>query len=80
MTCIMAAAVSAVPLPENLDIAGVYRQLGTGAGGRLWTFYMRTYEMLWKLDRGTLAVGPSDARLDQDAQLGARLIRWPRPL
>lgn len=60
---------------ENLDIAGVYRQLGTDAGGRLWTFYMRTYELLWKLDRGTLATGTSDARLDQDAQLGARLIR-----
>ena len=31
--------------------------------------------MLWKMPRGTLAQGEPDARLNQDAQLGARLIR-----
>ena len=36
---------------------------------------MRIYEVLWKMPRGTLAQGEPDARLNQDAQLGARLIR-----
>lgn len=60
---------------EELDIAGVYRQLGSECRESLWTLYMRIYEMLWKLPTGTLAKGECDARLNQDAQLGARLIR-----
>lgn len=41
----------------------------------LWTFYMRIYEHLWKLDRGVLAgAGLTDA-IDTDAWLGARLVR-----
>ncbi len=58
-----------------LNIAGVYRRLALPAQGRLWTLYMRIYEVLWKLQRGELARGTIDARLDSDAQLGARLIR-----
>src|SRR5207248_7108024 len=62
----------------GLDIAGVYRQLKqdpSAAPGRTWTLYMRMYEILWSLQRGELAEGDSDARLEGDAQLGARLIR-----
>ena len=36
---------------------------------------MRTYELLWRLKTGSLAKGKCDSRLNQDAQLGARLIR-----
>ncbi|HTN76623.1 MAG TPA: hypothetical protein VL096_15290, partial [Pirellulaceae bacterium] len=59
----------------ELNIAGVYVQLGGGSDGRLWNLYMRIYEMLWRLPSETLAHGNCDARLNQDAQLGARLIR-----
>ena len=59
----------------GLDMSGVYLKLGSDCRDRLWTFYMRTYELLWKLDRGQLACGKTDERLNQDAQLGARLIR-----
>ena len=56
-------------------MAGVYVQLGSDSQSRLWTLYMRIYELLWKLPKGKLANGECDARLNQDAQLGARLIR-----
>jgi hypothetical protein len=59
----------------GLDMSGVYLQLGSECRDRLWTLYMRTYEQLWKLDRGRLARGDVDDRLNQDAQLCARLIR-----
>jgi hypothetical protein len=59
----------------ELDIAGVYQQLGSDSQARLWNLYMRIYELLWKLPKGELAHGDCDARLNQDAQLGARLIR-----
>jgi len=59
----------------RLDMSGVYLQLGSECRDQLWTLYMRTYEILWKLDRGQLARGEIDGRLNQDAQLGARLIR-----
>ena len=59
----------------ELDIAGVYVQLGSESKARLWTLYLRIYELLWSLPRGKLAQGECDARLNQDAQLGARLVR-----
>jgi hypothetical protein len=59
----------------GLDISGVYKCLGSKCRDQLWTLYMRVYELLWKLDRGQLALGDIDGRLNQDAQLGARLIR-----
>lgn len=59
----------------ELDLAGVYRQLGTQSGSRVWSLYMRIYELLWALVPGTLIQGDSDERFQQDAQLGARLIR-----
>lgn len=59
----------------GLDLAAVYRQLDDRSPDRMWTFYMRIYEILWRLDRGLLAAGEIDERLNADAQLGARLIR-----
>jgi hypothetical protein len=59
----------------ELDIAGVYRALGGKTQDRLWTFYMRIYEILWSLSKGTLATGEIDEQLAGDAHLGARLIR-----
>jgi hypothetical protein len=60
---------------DKFDMAGVYRKTLSPKPTRLWLLYMRTYELLWKLPPQTLAVGEYDARLNQDAQLGARLIR-----
>ncbi len=60
---------------SELDMAGVYLQLGSAHQSRLWTLYMRIYELLWKLPRGQLVNGTCDDRMNQDAQLGARLIR-----
>ncbi len=60
---------------EDLEIAAVYQQIGSRSTDRMWTFYMRIYELLWKLQRASLATGTIDGRLDTDAQLGARLIR-----
>lgn len=59
----------------GLDISGVYVELGSQCREQLWTLYMRIYEALWKLPRGTLALGNCTLRLEQDALLGARLIR-----
>lgn len=61
----------------GLDMAGVYKQLeaDSKSKSRLWLLYLRIYEGLWNLLPGELAHGKSDPRLDQDARLGARLIR-----
>jgi hypothetical protein len=59
----------------GLRVAEVYRIIGGGAGDPLWTLYMRIYEILWVLPKGTLATGAIDDRLEGDAQLGARLVR-----
>jgi hypothetical protein len=59
----------------GLDMSGVYLKLGSECRDRMWTLYMRIYEQLWKLDRHKLARGMISDRMNQDAQLGARLIR-----
>lgn len=59
----------------RLSIAKVYEALGADSTDKMWTFYMRTYEILWSLTKGALALGPMDERLEGDAHLGARLIR-----
>jgi hypothetical protein len=58
----------------SLHIADVYAAIAGGAD-HLWTLYMRIYEVLWSLTRGTLAKGQIDDALEGDAQLGARLVR-----
>lgn len=60
---------------SQLRIADVYQQLNIANDDGLWRFYMRTYEILWRLDRGTLAKGNRDSRIDVDAELGSRLVR-----
>lgn len=65
---------------SGLRMADIYRRLAAASGpvenqSTVWTLYLRIYEILWKLDRGSLGSGPSDKRLDGDAWLGARLIR-----
>ena len=41
---------------EDLDIAGVYQAItGDEPQQPLWKFYLRTYEILWSLERVTLA-------------------------
>ena len=59
----------------GLSMAAVYLALNNGSTDPLWTFYMRTYEILWRLQKGTLAKGDLTDRLEGDAHLGARLIR-----
>ena len=66
----------------RLRMADIYRQLDQGDGtsadkGAIWALYMRIYEHLWKLDKGSLYAGGAavKAELDTDAWLGARLIR-----
>lgn len=60
---------------EQLDMAGVYLALDEPSSSELWLLYLRMYELLWKLPPRTLANGSITPRLNQDAQLGARLIR-----
>jgi hypothetical protein len=67
----------------GLRMADIYRALehdrsaraGQARASSLWTLYMRIYEHLWKLDRGSLTGGPVIDAIDTDAWLGARLIR-----
>jgi hypothetical protein len=59
----------------ELHMADVYKTIGNDSQDRMWTLYMRIYEILWSITKGTLAKGQIDERLEGDAQLGARLIR-----
>jgi hypothetical protein len=59
----------------SLHMSDVYRHLGSGSTDRMWTFYMRIYEILWSLPRASLATGTIDKALDGDAALGARVLR-----
>ncbi len=60
----------------NLKIDSVYEKINQGIEfTKLWTFYMRTYEILWGMKKGYLAKGEISTELETDAQLGNRLIR-----
>ncbi|MGC8493663.1 MAG: VWA domain-containing protein [Syntrophobacteraceae bacterium] len=60
----------------DLRLADVYRKLRSGSeAGKVWVLYMRIYEMLWGLERGSLGGQPTDDRMEGDALLGARLLR-----
>jgi hypothetical protein len=60
----------------GLRMSEVYRAISTGGnGGAVWALYLRIYEMLWSLERGSLGGGKTDDRLEGDAWLGTRLIR-----
>lgn len=59
----------------GLKMHEVFKALKTATTDELWTLYMRIYENLWGLPKGTIATGSITAELDLDAQLGARVIR-----
>lgn len=61
----------------NLRLAEVYLQLGKDeqASGAVWALYTRIYEILWRLERGSLKGGKIDDRIEGDAWLGSRLVR-----
>jgi hypothetical protein len=59
----------------GLDMAGVYRVLKQEPADDFWNLYMRIYEVLWSLPSGTLAQEKLSKRIDNDAVLGARLVR-----
>ncbi|HYP89725.1 MAG TPA: hypothetical protein VEQ59_16270, partial [Polyangiaceae bacterium] len=60
----------------GLRMHEVYRALAEESTSRkLWRVYMRIYEVLWSLPRGTLCSAPLDDRMEGDAWLGARLLR-----
>ncbi|WP_306392563.1 VWA domain-containing protein [Telluria beijingensis] len=67
----------------GLRMAEIYRALERhrqlrarqAPASSLWTLYMRIYEQLWKLDKGSLAGAAITDAIDTDAWLGARLIR-----
>jgi hypothetical protein len=60
----------------GLRMAEIYRTMSAGdKGGSVWTLYMRIYEILWSLKRGSLGGGKPDDRIEGDAILGARLVR-----
>ena len=60
----------------GLRMADIYRALGNGAkSGSVWTLYMRIYEILWSLERGSLGGNKPNDRIEGDAWLGARLVR-----
>jgi len=61
----------------GLRIADVYKKLQEGTpSGSVWHLYMRIYELLWGLERGTLS-GPAHGtdQFEGDARLGARVVR-----
>jgi hypothetical protein len=68
----------------GLRMAEIYKRLvpplepGTPqkkSQGGVWALYMRIYEHLWQLERGSLTGADVDSRVDTDAWLGARVIR-----
>jgi hypothetical protein len=60
----------------ELRMGAIYERLrGEAEPGLTWTVYMRIYEVLWNLPRGTLVKRDLDARVEGDAWLGARLLR-----
>src|SRR6185369_8761709 len=62
----------------GLRIGEVYKaigKMGSGAGGAVWTVYLRMYELLWSLERGSLGGGKTTDQLEGDAWLGSRIVR-----
>jgi hypothetical protein len=59
----------------GLRMDAVYKALKSESSDKLWTLYMRIYENLWNLPKGTIAPGTITPELDLDAQLGARVVR-----
>ena len=50
---------------HGLDMAGIYRAIAQ-PGSELWSFYLRVYEILWSLERESLAEMTQDAPKPED--------------
>lgn len=61
----------------GLDMAAVYKTIQQDAqiDSALHIWYMRTYEYLWGLSRGTLSGKKQSPQIDADASLAAALVR-----
>lgn len=64
----------------GLRLAEVFRKLATGleTNGPLWRVYVRTYELLWSLERGALGSqqgGALSREAEGDAWLAMRIVR-----
>lgn len=60
---------------QGLKMDSIYRAMESDGEDPLWRFYMRIYEILWGLGKGTLAKGEIKPEMEADAQLGNRVIR-----
>lgn len=60
---------------NGLNMAAVFETINTLPDNPIWTFYMRTNEILWQLETGTLGLKEVPARIEGDARLATRLIR-----
>ncbi|MGK2855815.1 MAG: VWA domain-containing protein [Thermoanaerobaculia bacterium] len=60
----------------GLRMAELYKRLrGPEDSSNLWRFYLRTYEILWSLPKGSLAPGEITQTIDVDALLASRIVR-----
>jgi hypothetical protein len=62
----------------ELRLAEVFKKLTrekNEASGILWRVYLRTYELLWSLERGSLVDGKLSAEEEGDAWLAMRVVR-----
>jgi hypothetical protein len=60
----------------GLRLSAVYSLIRVeGDAGALWSLYMRIYELLWSLEKGTLGGRSASDQMEGDAILGCRLIR-----
>jgi len=63
---------------KSLNMAGVYQKINTNASSsKMWVFFMRTYEYLWRLEKGSLINSRElySPQIDADASIAASLIR-----
>jgi hypothetical protein len=61
----------------ELRLADVFKKMTQGQkeAGALWNIYLRAYELLWSLERGTLVEHPLIEQAEGDAWLVMRVVR-----
>lgn len=60
----------------KLRLHEVYQRMPKdGSSSKLWALYMRIYEILWSLKRGTLTSPSDDPKFEGDAQIGAKIVQ-----
>lgn len=63
---------------KNLSMARVYQKINTNeSNSKMWAFFMKTYEHLWRLEKGYLLNNRNlySPQIDADAAIAASLIR-----